>query len=150
MRVVEPKDCCIFIWGASNNIDVKVSLAGRAGAPGSWAGGPERLRPLRSPARLTASASAPSSNLQTGASGFSLASSGPQPREGPAPPPRRGYPLGQLTASRLLRYLRDAALRGPRERRREDGGRHRPGRSLHQVSGRGRLRAPGRAVVTAR
>lgn len=125
-------------------------LAGRAGAPGGWAGGPERLRPLRSPARLTASASAPSPNLQTGASGFSLASSGPQPREGPAPPPRRGYPLGQLTASRLLRYLRDAALRGPRERRREDGGRHRPGRSLHEVSGRGWLRAPGRAVVTAR
>lgn len=108
-----------------------------ADAPGRWAGGPGRPRPLRCPARLTASASA--------SSGLSLARPGPLLCEDPAPPPRRGSPSPGEPLHRLSGpSLNDAALRGPRERRREDSGRDRPRRSFHQVSGRGRLWARGK------
>lgn len=77
------------------------------------------------------------------------------PESRPRPPSAEACSRRRLRPSSLSLPYYHAALRGPGERRREDGGRDRPGRGLYQVSGRDAScvrpegRAGGRAPGTA-
>ena len=130
------------------------------GAPGA----PDRLGPLRPPASRSAAACTRTflvpgtrgparvqgptrSEAQPGTARAPCAAAtrGPRCRHrpravAPAPPPEsRGLSAAEVcprpSPYRLVCY--HAAVRGPGERRRENGGRDRPGRGFYQVSGRG-------------